>query len=40
MFFNVFIKKYNLDITKFVSKNIIEQIQWAKDIQQDWIFNL
>ena len=34
----VFIKKYNLDITKFVSKNIIEQIQWAKDIQQDWIF--
>ena len=34
----IFIKKYNLDIKKFLSKTIIEQIKWAQNIQNDWIF--
>lgn len=33
-----FIKKYNLDMTKFLSKNIIQQIQWANNIDENWIF--
>lgn len=35
----IFIKKYNLDIKKFVSKTIIEQIKWAENLEnEDWIF--
>lgn len=34
----VFVKKYNLDIKKYLSKNIIEQIQWANIIDENWIF--
>ena len=34
----VYVQKFNLDITKFISKNILEQIKWASDIDIHWTF--
>lgn len=33
-----FVKTYNLDIQKLVSKSIIQQIQWAENFSNKWVF--